>query len=213
MKYLVSLGGDVNETNTAGQTAVHGAAGISGHAIIGYLASQGANLDAKDKGGRTPIDVTHIIQRPRPETEALIRSHGSSRRTFRSARRCSATTRTWRQTSLTRSSSGPHRNRQGNATPCAAFLRAGTLISTDLDALTDICKSAHGLALNSKKAVPLSAQHMPVAGSVAATAVFLVELTQHTGVNALAPEQTVSFGPNLTIVWENATGVRVIRGF
>ena len=73
VKYLVSLGGDVNETNTAGQTAVHGAAGISGHAIIGYLASQGANLDAKDKGGRTPIDVTHIIQRPRPETEALIR--------------------------------------------------------------------------------------------------------------------------------------------
>lgn len=73
VKYLVSLGGDVNEANTAGQTAVHGAAGISGHSIIGYLASQGANLDAKDKGGRTPIDVTHIIQRPRPETEAVIR--------------------------------------------------------------------------------------------------------------------------------------------
>jgi ankyrin repeat protein len=73
VKYLVSLGGDVNEANTGGQTAVHGAAGISGHAIIGYLASQGANLEAKDKGGRTPIDVTHIIQRPRPETEAVIR--------------------------------------------------------------------------------------------------------------------------------------------
>jgi ankyrin repeat protein len=73
VKYLVSLGGDVNETNNGGQTAVHGAAGISGHAIIGYLASQGANLEAKDKGGRTPIDVTHIIQRPRPETEAVIR--------------------------------------------------------------------------------------------------------------------------------------------
>jgi ankyrin repeat protein len=73
VKYLVSLGGDVNEANTGGQTAVHGAAGISAHAIIGYLASQGANLEAKDKGGRTPIDVTHIIQRPRPETEAVIR--------------------------------------------------------------------------------------------------------------------------------------------
>ena len=73
VKYLVSLGGDVNEANNGGQTAVHGAAGISGHAILGYLASQGANLEAKDKGGRTPIDVTHIIQRPRPETEAVIR--------------------------------------------------------------------------------------------------------------------------------------------
>ena len=73
VQYLVSLGGDVNEANTGGQTAMHGAAGISGHAIIGYLASHGANLEAKDKGGRTPIDVTHIIQRPRPETEAVIR--------------------------------------------------------------------------------------------------------------------------------------------
>jgi ankyrin repeat protein len=73
VKYLVSLGGDVNEVNNGGQTAMHGAAGISGHAIIGYLAAQGANLEAKDKGGRTPIDVTHIIQRPRPETEAVIR--------------------------------------------------------------------------------------------------------------------------------------------
>jgi ankyrin repeat protein len=73
VKYLVSLGGDVNDANTAGQTAMHGAAGISGHSIIGYLASKGANLEAKDKRGSTPIDVTHIIQRPRPETEAVIR--------------------------------------------------------------------------------------------------------------------------------------------
>ena len=73
VKYLVSLGGDVNEANSGGQTAMHGAAGISAHSIIGYLALQGANLEVKDKGGRTPIDVTHIIQRPRPETEAVIR--------------------------------------------------------------------------------------------------------------------------------------------
>jgi uncharacterized protein len=73
VKYLVSLGGDVNEANSTGQTAMHGAAGISGHSIIGYLASKGANLEAKDKRGSTPIDVTHIIQRPRPETEAVIR--------------------------------------------------------------------------------------------------------------------------------------------
>jgi len=82
----------------------------------------------------------------------------------------------------------------------------GTLTSADLDALTEICKSAHGLASGSKKAVPLSAQHLPV-GPAAASAVILVDLTHHTGVNALAPEQTVLFGPNLTIVYgENATG-------
>src|SRR5829696_203658 len=49
VKYLVSLGGDVNEANSGGQTATHGAAGISAHSIIGYLASHGANLEAKDK--------------------------------------------------------------------------------------------------------------------------------------------------------------------
>jgi AAA domain-containing protein len=83
----------------------------------------------------------------------------------------------------------------------------GTLTSPDLDALTEICKSVHGLAPSSKKAVPLSAQHLPAGGPAAATAVFLVDLTHHIGVNALAPEQTVSFGPNLTIVYgETATG-------
>src|SRR5262245_33695860 len=61
VKYLVSLGGDVNEANSAGQTAVHGAAGISGHLLIGYLASKGANLEANDNGGSKPIDVTPTI--------------------------------------------------------------------------------------------------------------------------------------------------------
>jgi ankyrin repeat protein len=73
VKFIVGLGGDVNEANAGGQTAAHGAATISGHAIISYLAQQGAVLDGKDKGGRTPIDLTRAVQRPRPETEALLR--------------------------------------------------------------------------------------------------------------------------------------------
>jgi uncharacterized protein len=73
VKFIVGLGGDVNEANAGGQTAAHGAATISGNAIIGYLAQQGAVLDVKDKGGRTPIDLTRAVQRPRPETEALLR--------------------------------------------------------------------------------------------------------------------------------------------
>jgi hypothetical protein len=87
------------------------------------------------------------------------------------------------------------------------FFAVGPLALTDLDALTEICKSAHGLAPSSKKAVPLSEQHLPVGGPAGAAAVSLVDLTHHSGVNALAPEQTVFFGPNLTIVYgENATG-------
>jgi len=40
----------------------------------------------------------------------------------------------------------------------------GTLTSTDLDALHEICKSVHGLASSSKKAMPLSAQLQPDVG-------------------------------------------------
>jgi ankyrin repeat protein len=79
VKFIVALGGNVNEANGGGQTAAHGAATISGHAIISYLAQQGAVLDVKDKGGRTPIDLTRAVQRPRPETEALLRQLIASR--------------------------------------------------------------------------------------------------------------------------------------
>ncbi len=76
---------------------------------------------------------------------------------------------------------------------------------SDIVDLTDICKSLHGLSVH-RAAEPLAAKHLAIT-EVQSSPVSLVSLTHHTGVNALAPEQTVSFGPNLTIVYgENGAG-------
>ena len=54
---------------------------------------------------------------------------------------------------------------------------------------------------------PLAVQHLPISGPAIGATISVVSLTHHSGVNALASEQTVSFGPNLTIVYgENAAG-------
>lgn len=68
----------------------------------------------------------------------------------------------------------------------------------DLDELTEVCKTKYGLA--SKSATPLSAAHVPVAGNGRLSTVSVLSITHHNGVNALAPEQKVSFGPGLTTV-------------
>lgn len=47
---------DINAGNDTGQTALHIAAQAS-DGIVDYLAAHGANLEAKDKQGRTPLDV------------------------------------------------------------------------------------------------------------------------------------------------------------
>jgi len=52
----VESGVDVNAANDAGQTALHIAAQAS-DGIVKYLAEHGANLEAKDKQGRTALDV------------------------------------------------------------------------------------------------------------------------------------------------------------
>jgi ankyrin repeat protein len=49
-------GADVNAFNNAGQTALHIAVERSDR-LVEFLASQGAELDLKDKDGRTPLDV------------------------------------------------------------------------------------------------------------------------------------------------------------
>jgi recombinational DNA repair ATPase RecF len=82
---------------------------------------------------------------------------------------------------------------------------AGQLTPADLDDLAEVCKTKHGLA--SHPATPLSAAHVPVAGIGPLSNVSVLNITHHNGVNALAPGQTVSFGPGLTIVYgENGAG-------
>jgi uncharacterized protein len=73
VRFALELDGNVNAANAAGQTAVHGAASVSADAIIQFLFERGARVDAKDRQGRTPYDLTQSTLRPRPATAALLR--------------------------------------------------------------------------------------------------------------------------------------------
>jgi ankyrin repeat protein len=83
---LVESGVDVNAANDSGQTALHIAAQAS-DGIVRYLAEHGAHLDAKDKQGRTALDVamgTGVRARiggestVRQSTAALLKSLAAS---------------------------------------------------------------------------------------------------------------------------------------
>ena len=81
----------------------------------------------------------------------------------------------------------------------------GDLNEQDLREITNICKSGHGLE-DRVKAIPLESKHLSGSGS-RGKSVSLESLTHHSGVNALAQEQTIEFGPGLTIVYgANAAG-------
>lgn len=57
VKLTVELGGDVNAVNSKGQTALHAAVFMGYPSVIQYLAEKGANLNAKDKYGETPLTI------------------------------------------------------------------------------------------------------------------------------------------------------------
>jgi ankyrin repeat protein len=80
VKLCHELGMDVNAVNSMGLTALHGAANRGSDDIIRFLVEQGANLDARDKEGRTPLTwaqgvflATHPAV-PKPSSIALITS-------------------------------------------------------------------------------------------------------------------------------------------
>ena len=56
-KLALMLGDDINAANEKGRTALHGAAGIGANTLIQFLFEQGANLNAKDRGGYSPLAV------------------------------------------------------------------------------------------------------------------------------------------------------------
>ncbi|WP_311982487.1 AAA family ATPase [Bradyrhizobium japonicum] len=85
------------------------------------------------------------------------------------------------------------------------LVRNGELSEDDIDFLTTICKSSYGLAEQTEIA-PLTQDDVPAMAAGAAPA-SLVSIFHQRGVNALAEDQTLSFGPHLTVVYgDNAAG-------
>ena len=80
-----------------------------------------------------------------------------------------------------------------------------TLHSQDIVELSQLCKSGHGLA-ERPTATPLKPLHIRTTG-LQSKPVVLQSLRHHSGVNALAQDQTIEFGPSLTVVYgANAAG-------
>jgi ankyrin repeat protein len=55
VRLALELGGDVNAVNTAGDTALHGAAATGAGAVVKLLVDRGAALNVKNKRGQTPL--------------------------------------------------------------------------------------------------------------------------------------------------------------
>ena len=77
----VDLGIDVNQANSKGETALHGAASRGADSIVKYLVEHGAKLDIRTTRGFTPLDVamgkdSFSLPVPHDTTVALIRSLG-----------------------------------------------------------------------------------------------------------------------------------------
>lgn len=90
----------------------------------------------------------------------------------------------------------------------------GELSDDDIRELTEICKGDHGL-VDKQPVTLLATEHVPTTEGTA-TAVSLVSIFHHEGVNALAADQTLKFSPGLTIVYgDNGAGktgyIRILK--
>src|SRR5258706_523106 len=62
VKLALALGADVNATNDAGNTALHGAASIKSNALVQFLVDNGATIDITNKRGQTPLTIADTIR-------------------------------------------------------------------------------------------------------------------------------------------------------
>lgn len=87
VELTVELGGDVNASNEAGNTALHGAAPRGFTTVVQFLADRGAKLDVKNKRGQTALMATQAQARTNggaeleflAKTADLLRKLGAQR--------------------------------------------------------------------------------------------------------------------------------------
>jgi ankyrin repeat protein len=84
VKFLAGLGLSVNAANpSTGETPLHAAAGRGSDLVVEALLALGADINAKDRGNRTPLDIANgaggapgAVRAPHESTVALLRSRG-----------------------------------------------------------------------------------------------------------------------------------------
>jgi uncharacterized protein len=76
IEICLKAGHDLHATNAAGLTALHGAAFRGANAAVRFLVDRGAQLDAKDKDGRVPLNWAEGVyfagQPPRREGQTVV---------------------------------------------------------------------------------------------------------------------------------------------
>jgi ankyrin repeat protein len=83
LRVAFEQGLDINQANSRGETALHGAANRGADTIVRFLVDHGARLDARMRSGHTPLDVAMgknvVAQLPVPKdsTVALLRQLGA----------------------------------------------------------------------------------------------------------------------------------------
>jgi len=83
LKVAISVGADVNASNQAGNTALHGAASKAYTDVIKLLVEKGAKLDVRNKRGETPLTLASAepnrvyAERDRSGTKALLLQLGA----------------------------------------------------------------------------------------------------------------------------------------
>lgn len=83
LKICIAQGMDINQKNSKGETALHGAASRGADSIVQYLVAHGAKMEAKTSRGFTPLDVAmgkdqFGLPVPHDSTVALLRSLGGA---------------------------------------------------------------------------------------------------------------------------------------
>jgi ankyrin repeat protein len=74
IELCLELGLSINSTTTAGESALHAAvSGRGSETIVRFLATHGADLQAKNKQGRTPLEAAVASRREMPAIVAALR--------------------------------------------------------------------------------------------------------------------------------------------